>query len=215
MWDRDSAMPIARATMRRVRCNGEMLAERLTALGWHPLFGASVSQRQAQPLPAQAEAEALTGAPLPLAILVFWEEVGGLDFIWDYNRPEPCPDLFGGLSIVELDPLCVAPPRLPDDVEMWKGWMTEGLNEQLGGFRLDLAPDDFHKANISGGSPYGLVLPDQSIDPLLVADHFSMRLTSYLRLAFRWGGFPGLANVPRSEAIDSRVAMLTEGLLPF
>lgn len=208
-------MEVARATMRRVRQNGEVLAGRLNALGWHALSGAMVSPREPLPLPGQSEAEAITGAPLPMAILAFWEQVGGLDFVWDYNRTEQCPDLFGEVSMFTLDPHCVDPPRLTDHFDMWNHALSEGMDQNAQDFRLELAPDDYHKANISGGSPYGLMLPDASIDPLLVADHFSMRFTSYLRLAFQWGGFPGLVSVPRSEVIDTRVATLTEGLVSF
>ena len=95
-------MEVARATMRRVRRSAEVLSGRLTALGWHALSGTMVSPRANLPLPGQLEAEALTGAPLPVALLAFREQVGGLDFIWDCERSEPCPDLFGGLSVFDL-----------------------------------------------------------------------------------------------------------------
>ena len=213
--DPGEAMQVARATMRRVRRNAEVLAGRLAALGWHPLFGTMVSPRTPQPLEGQAEAEAMTGAPLPLAMVAFWEEVGGIDFIWDYDRPEPCPDLFAGLSIFDLDPLCIDPARLTYHVEMWQGAIDQGWDPKGSGYTLELAPDDYHKDNISGGDPYGLLLPDRSIDPTFVWGRVSLPLTTYLRLAFRWGGFPGLAFQPQSDVIDARVAELTAGLEPF
>ena len=213
--DHGMAMEVARATMRRVRRNAELLAAGLSALGWHSLSGAPVSLRRSQPLPGQADAEAITGTILPAALLAFWEEVGGLDFVWDYNRKETCPDLFGGISIFLLDPLCIDPPKLPFDVEMWKDMMEDAGGNRPTSFNLDLAPDDYHKANISGGSPYGIVLPGHPIDPMFACDHFSMRFTTYLRLAFRWGGFPGLAFLPRTAEIDGRVAELTTGMEPF
>lgn len=214
--DPEEAMQVARATMRRVRRNAERLAGRLAALGWHALFGALVSPPTPQPFKGQAGAEAITGAPLPLALVAFWEEVGGIDFIWNYERPEPCPDLFGGLSIFDLDPLCIDNnTRLPYLVEMWRDHIDQGFDPYEGRRALELARDDYHKANISGGDAYGLLLPDPAIDPAFVWGRVSLPLTTYLRLAFRWGGFPGLAFQPQSDVIDARVAELTAGLEPF
>jgi hypothetical protein len=49
---------------------------------------------------------------------------------------------------------------------------------------LDLAPDYKHKANISGGSPYGIELPCLGADPIFVHDEHSFPLVDYLRFAF-------------------------------
>jgi hypothetical protein len=213
--DKDIALAVARSTMARVRNNAEMLAERLTALGWHALTGVMVGTTGQQPFPSQAEAEAIAGAPLPVALLAFWEVVGSLDFVWDYRRDTECPDLFGGPSILDLDPLHIGGADLAYEVDTWRDMISGGYLSSSGPFRLELAPDSYHKANISGGSAYSVVLPDSSADPLLAGDGFSLRFTGYLRLAFRFGGFPGLALVPDTHLISARVSALTKGMEPF
>ncbi len=212
-YDPDEEREVARAVMRLVRHNAFLLADRLAGLGWHPLTPPMVGTPTPRPFPGEAEAEEF--GPLPLALSAFWEVVGGLDFVWDYKRG-PAPDLFGGYKIEELDPLCIdAPQTLPFLAKEWKELRAAGEIGPGDKVPLDLAPDALHKANISGGSPYGLRLPDPDPDPMFIGDDFALRFTAYLRLSFRWGGFPGLAALPRSAVADARVASLTEGFLPF
>jgi hypothetical protein len=54
---------------------------------------------------------------------------------------------------------------------------------------LPLAPDKFHKQNVSGGGPYGVVLPDACVDGLFSWET-TMPFVSYLNWAFSEGGFP-------------------------
>lgn len=54
---------------------------------------------------------------------------------------------------------------------------------------LPLAPDRLHKENVSGGPPYGVILPDASADGLFAAET-TMPFVSYLNWVFRNGGFP-------------------------
>ncbi|MFC0437400.1 hypothetical protein [Kutzneria buriramensis] len=56
-------------------------------------------------------------------------------------------------------------------------------------FELPLAPDRFHKENTSGGSPYGIVLPDSCADGSFTWDT-PMPFVSYLNWVFSNGGFP-------------------------
>ena len=80
-----------------------------------------------------------------------------------------------------------------------------------GTVELVIAPDDLHKADISGDAYY-LRLPDARAD-FRFGDWHRGGFVDYLRAVFRWGGFPGwerAANPPRAE-----IAALTEGLLPI
>ena len=56
---------------------------------------------------------------------------------------------------------------------------------------IDLAPDWLHKAHVSGGSPYTVEVPNRAIDGPLLDEPHSTTFVNYLRIAFRWGGFPG------------------------
>lgn len=95
------------------------------------------------------------------------------------------------------DPLVVQPCFDPED-------------EDGRPYRLELAPDDLHKANISGGDPYYCEVPDPAAD---VTFHDSEKhlFVQYLRRAFRWGGFPGWEHDPRCP--EREIAHLAEGLL--
>lgn len=66
-------------------------------------------------------------------------------------------------------------------------WSSEA--EDAGVFVLPLAPDRLHKDNVSGGPPYGMMLPDGCADGLFVAET-PMPFVSYLNSVFRSGGFP-------------------------
>jgi hypothetical protein len=218
MWMRDpeKELETALVTMSRVRRNAELLKERLTALGWVALSGEMVGSPSDRPFPGEAEAEAVGATPFPVSIVAFWRVVGGLDFVWDYNRGRNAPDIFGGLTIFQLDPLYVeGPSYLPYAAAEWRDRIDVGDTPKGGPFRLGLAPDNYHKDNYSGGSPYGVTVPELCADPLFGGDDFQMRFTNYLRLSFRWGGFPGLAVLPTSSVISKRVIELTEGFEPF
>ncbi|MGD9753505.1 MAG: hypothetical protein AB7W59_21125 [Acidimicrobiia bacterium] len=84
-------------------------------------------------------------------------------------------------------------------------------DEQVGPFVLPVAPDRLHKANVSGGAPYGLVLPDGCAEGLFVAET-TMPMVSYLNWVFRNGGFPGPASSPAAWEVKRRLA---HDLLPL
>lgn len=96
-------------------------------------------------------------------------------------------------------------PSLLDEFEQWREY-PEGRP-----FQLPVAPDHLHKDNVSGGAPYGLVLPDACADALIVTD-MAMSFVSYLQKAFGAGGFP------RSSGHDQQWAVthaLASGLDPL
>jgi len=72
----------------------------------------------------------------------------------------------------------------------WEQWHedTEG-DPEWGPFILNLAPDYLHKANVSGGAPYGMRLPDACADGLFRAE-MGMPFVEYLNWVFRRAGFP-------------------------
>jgi hypothetical protein len=119
------------------------------------------------------------------------------------------------------DPLVieVEGARYPDDPmtdyflaehEAHRQWAS-GHPEAVGPFVLPLAPDRLHKDNVSGGPPYGIVLPDGCVDGLFAAEA-TMPFVSYLNWVFANGGFPGCA---ASSAPWQLRQSLAEGLLPL
>jgi hypothetical protein len=86
----------------------------------------------------------------------------------------------------------VAGYRYPDsDIRTYFAGEIEVWQEDPGApFLLPVAPDQCHKDNVSGGGPYGVVLPDACADAYFVGEA-GMSLVSYLNWAFQHGGFPG------------------------
>jgi hypothetical protein len=201
------ARQVAAETMRRVRRNCERLVSRLRAAGYTLGVYPDGSKGYYTPGPLVAPTEATLDdlasleeavGPLPLSLTAFWQEVGSVDLV---GRHPAWP--------LGLDPLVVYPPEAAlSDLEM-----TEGEADDSAPFEVGLAPDDLHKDNVSGGSPYSVALPDPSADFPFLYERHGLLFVPYLRLAIlRWGGFPGLDG----EAVTFEpLAALVADLEPF
>lgn len=201
-----SAQQVAMETMSRVRRNCERLVSRLNGLGY--LFGTYPDGSKGyislgawvppsrNTLTDLAELEQMAG-PLPISLRAFWLEVGSVDFVGMH------PSWPAG-----LDPLVVYPPEAAIcDLE------TSEMGPDSGQFEAPLAPDDLHKDNVSGGSPYAIALPDPRADSEFMYERNGLLFVQYLRLAILdWGGFPGLSQQDYSlEPLPQLIA----GLEPF
>jgi hypothetical protein len=114
---------------------------------------------------------------VPLALKLFWLRVGSVNLCGGHPAWRGCD---------YPDPLVVGPPAhaLPE--------LADYLEEPDGPFLIPIAPDFFHKANVSGGMYYNVSVPSESDDPLLNDERHGVSLLDYLTLALGWGGFPGL-----------------------
>lgn len=70
--------------------------------------------------------------------------------------------------------------------------------DSAGPFVLPVAPDRLHKENVSGGSPYGFVLPDGCADGMFSAE-VMMPFVSYLQWVFAGGGFPARTGTTEAQ----------------
>lgn len=95
-----------------------------------------------------------------------------------------------------------------DDHEGWRTWLPE-LGDSL--YTLPVAPDRLHKANTSGGEPYGIIVPDGCADALITTET-TMPFVDYLNWVFRNGGFPWPADPASHRRICSTLA---SDLLPL
>jgi hypothetical protein len=134
------------------------------------------------------------------------------EFLEGLQRPagSPGPD-------VASDPLVVEPyfGDLEEDVDRGQDdeGAGEGEMEGRGPYEMMIAPDPVHKTGHSGGGPYSMCFTDPAADAPVQGDEDYGTFVEYLRVCFRWGGFPGLrtsAKPPRDE-----LAFLTEGLSPL
>ncbi|MDT0529138.1 hypothetical protein RM555_09050 [Micromonospora sp. DSM 115977] len=122
--------------------------------------------------------------PLPM-VLSSWIRIVG--DVWLVGTHPQWP------SSAAADPLVLelAGSRYPDsDIREYFAEEIEAWQEdQDEPFLLPVAPDHFHKDNVSGGGPYGILLPDASADAHFVGEA-GMPLVAYLNWAFQHGGFP-------------------------
>lgn len=208
------ALAVTRETMIRVSENINELVRRLNSLnydfGVYPLDGSNVVGYKSPynlPLPniinKILECEAMQGIEsLPLSLKVFWEVVGDVDFSGFHPRMPRFSD-----------PLIVFPVETIDaSYPEWRYAVDEG-DLEAGKFLVPLAPDYYHKENVSGGAPYGIFVPNNAIDGLLDNERHQTTFVNYLRICFRYGGFPGLQW--SNDPIPDEIAALAEGLLPI
>jgi hypothetical protein len=77
---------------------------------------------------------------------------------------------------------------------------------------LILPPDDLHKSNVSGGEPYEIGVPDPAADARVLNERHDLLFVDYLRLCFRFGGFPGYEG---RTGLPPEIDRLREGLVEF
>lgn len=197
----DDVAAVARETMRRVTRHVVRIAEALDSLGFvssHPKLPPYKAPTDAD----RAEVERLDAeiGGLPYAFAACMREVGEVHFIGD------CPAL--GVYYHEKGPAIARGmppgPGYPDPlvvppVSYLAYQWDENREEYADGedFGFDFAPDELHKANISG-STHVIYVPDRCVDPVIyrVAGRSGVTLVEYLRVSIAWGGFPGWSFAP-------------------
>jgi hypothetical protein len=143
-----------------------------------------------------ARLEKKVGA-LPLSLRAFYEVVGSVDFIGSHPSLAPlrsasCPD---PLVIFALEDVLAYLDSIDGDDD---------------DHRVMLAPDDIHKAGESGGEPYEMAAPDPRADGEMLNERHELRFVEYLRLVFRFGGFPGYEGHDLPPEIEQLRAELLE-----
>ncbi len=97
--------------------------------------------------------------------------------------------------------------------DVFEEWEDQKAHDNT--FRIDLAPDHLHKANVSGGSPYAVLVPFRGADPIFTDERHGLPFLDYIRLAFKWAGFPGLEDHAGRADVQRFVAKFGQGLEPF
>jgi len=184
---------VAYETMGRVEANVRTVSERLVQFGFtksdgplHTPPGRSVDTQIRQ-------LEKAVGT-LPMSLRAFYEIVGAVDWIGKH------PHLSAARSRLCTDPLVVLP--------------IEEVLEYAGeeGESILIAADALMKAETSGGSPYQIEAPNPAADGILLFERHDLHFVEYLRLVFRFGGFPGYEGI---EFPPPELQQLCENLRPF
>lgn len=135
---------------------------------------------------AIARIEREVGA-LPLALKLFWQNIGSVDFCGSHPGWHGC-DL--------PDPLVVHPPSVAiQELDEFLAHKEERLRCDFP-YVVPIAPDLFHKADVSGGMWYNVSVPAVADDPPLNDEWHRTTFVGYLELAVQWSGFPGLSRCP-------------------
>ncbi len=159
----------------RARFNVKLLARRLRAEGF--AFHTNDDQRTpVEPFrPASPEAPRLLAwldaelGPVPLVLSSWLRLVGD---VWLVGTHPAWPELTGA------DPLVIEleGSRYPDMgvIEYFasehEAWAEEAAQDPtVGSFILPVSPDRLHKANLSGGQPYGFRIPCRDADGIFTA----------------------------------------------
>jgi hypothetical protein len=176
-----------------------VLAERLKERGF-------VFDRPAEvfPGPQSGAAEAIARierevGPVPLALRLFWLKVGSVNFCGRHSEWE---------GHEYADPLFVYPPSSAiEELEEFLADKAERLRCRFP-YLVPIAPDSYHKEDVSGGMWYNVTIPAVADDPPLNDEPHDTTFVAYLELAVQWAGFPGLADGPGTWPI----AELTSGI---
>jgi hypothetical protein len=180
---------------RRARHNVEVIVERLSGDGYR-FHSNDDAQTPVTPyVPPTAAAAELADwleerfGPVPLTLLSWVRLVGDVWLVG--THPQWATSASADPLVIELEgsryPSEPSRDYFEDSHEAWREWSA--LEPDARPFVLPLAPDILHKQNVSGGSPYGIILPDACVDGLF-AGETTMPFVSYLNWVFRNGGFP-------------------------
>jgi len=190
---------VAEETMRRVAANVDEVIRRLKSRGYRfrTPSGARIPPG-VQTAKLLRELDDLAG-PVPFSLAAFYGIVGSIDLTGYHDS---ITSNFGGYYLP--DPLVVFP------LDQVLREYHEATEADFG--RIVLAPDAYHKAELSGGAPYEVKLPDPCADGKLLNERHDLYFVEYLRLAFRHAGFPGYDGMERLPGI---VRILSLELQPF
>ena len=166
------ALAVAYETMGRVEANVRIVSERLVRFGFTKSDG-PLHTPPARDVEKQIRQLEEAAGTLPISLRAFYEIVGSVDWIGNH------PDLSAARSPLCTDPLVVIPIEKALDL----------ANEN--GESILIAPDALHKADTSGGDPYQIEVPNPAADGILLFEDHDLYFVDYLRLVFKFGGFPG------------------------
>ena len=197
---RIDALNLAKNVMTFARHNVEILVERLMTSGYRFATGnphippsGEVSQ--------QLRELSAAGVQVPIALEAWLTEVGNVDFCGshpDWQR-SACVGILdddsAGVEPWYSDPLVI-------NIDL--NWLMKQAAESPENIdSIEIAPDDVTKAGVSGSGPISMSCVQPSFDNVLIGQHGSFTLLSYLRHAFEWAGFPGFDFIP-----DAPIPML-------
>jgi len=139
---------------------------------------------------------------LPLALKLFWLRVGSVDL----SGSHPDWQASGYLDQLVVFPSSYALYELQEYLDD-----QEERDRYSQPYVVPIAPDFFHKANVSGGPPYSVSVPAVADDPPLNGTPSPETFLQHVENALRFGGFPGLEQCPGHTWPLAKLRASTEG----
>lgn len=143
-----------------------------------------------------------SGIYLPLSIAAWLREVGTVNLIGTHPS-WPAPGYMKSGKGEKTEPLLADPLVVglsKDYAEyLYREW-KESSESTLTPFRVDIAPDHLHKANLSGGMPYQMAADRPLVDTILLNERHATSFVHYLRIAIQYAGFPGFDYIEGQQA---------------
>jgi hypothetical protein len=185
------ALAVAYETMSRVEANVRTVTERLNRFGFTKSDGSLHAPPDRSVDSQIRQLEKATGT-LPISLRAFYEIVGSVDWAGKHASLLPagrrvCPD---PLVVFPIEAALETAAYFSDQERKW----------------ILIAPDALMKAETSGGDPYQVEVPNAAADAMLRFECHRLHFVEYLRLAFRFGGFPGYEGIeyPPAELAELR-----------
>lgn len=206
---------VAQETMNRVNHNINTIIKRLERIEYNFALPEYVKISPSTETRSQIQQLESKVGPLPISLIAFYEIVGGVCLMGDY------PDLATYASPLSTeptlnysDPLVVFPIEAAfEELDDFSEAIPDSDGLYSDEFHIPIAPDDYHKENVSGGAPYEIAVPCRNADAILLNEWHQTSFVNYLRISFQWSGFPGWERYPdRPEAL---LRSLAEELLPI
>ena len=188
-----SSLDFARKVMAFARHNVDILVARLTDTGYrfaseHPF------------VPPDADVSAAlddlksAGICIPIALQAWLLEVGSVDLRGTHpDWPRSAYVGFFDDDSSENDYWYTDPLVITVDLSSLLKLSADDAEHVDS---IELAPDALTKANFNGGGPIAIDCRQPSFDNVLIGQHGSFTLFSYLKHTFDWAGFPGFYFTP-------------------
>lgn len=175
------------------------------------------------------EFEASFGGPIPLSLRAWYEVVGSVSLIGSHevlafrDAQSGAPAMYVSPALIHgaegqarLERLRSIGMNVATDVPVAADLpladplvVRPELEADADYACVVVAPDELQKAGISGDA-YCMDVPDASADAIF-QDWHRVNFVDYLRIAFRWGGFPGWERYPQRP--QKELDYLADGLL--
>jgi hypothetical protein len=139
--------------------------------------------------------------PLPVTLVIFFKNIGSIDFSGHHDDWNGCE---------YPNPLIIEPvDSAIGELEMWLESKEED-NDFNDPFHFPIAPDYYHKENVSGGMFYNIEFPTNIEDPIISAERHNVSFLNYLEININYGCFTGLEM--DSETHNCPITMIKKGI---